>query len=175
MKRILVLGIAVAALVGSGFAYSATSGGGAPAGPAVWGGGHVAFTIEGTSFARDFSVLARQPGGRIVFAASGVHFEGDVTCVRVFGKTAAVAGFVTAPAHYAGMVFEWFATDNGTLGDGGAPDQVTPVLILSDEDLAAEGVPPAYPHVCLTWLPEFGEYMADLTAGDVVVQQGAGS
>jgi hypothetical protein len=172
MKRILLLGLIVAVMAGAGMALSATSGGGMPGGPAIWGGGHA--TPLGD---RDFSIAANHGRGTFLYGVYGLGTPvvgGNVTCLNVSGNYAVIGGIIRE-AHYApdfiGTPFLWYAVDNGGPSSS-TRDQISASYLgwVSKADLAAAGLPKGFPHVCPSAIAPSDIPLVDLTAGDLVVQ-----
>jgi hypothetical protein len=178
-----VLGSLVAAvtLAATSFASGADDGGSGNGSDQLFGGGRFHFDFDSGPgelvLPRDIGVYA---SGRNAQNGSGTRWYGnpnaaapvrsaDVTCVNVEGALAVVGG-ATTPGQYEGMPYVQYFEDGGPPGPG--KDRITPVFILTPEDLAT--MPEGFPRVCPSPTPpaEFGEVWANLESGDIAVVDG---
>jgi hypothetical protein len=174
----LALAVAVLAVLGVAQAGATTSSGALVVGSGVHafpGGTGVAFSFSATT-------LGALPGGYEGWltwshVGSGSSATGVVTCVRVSGKTATLAGVITSgspdttlyPGELAG---DWFVTtvvDNGPAKNGVSPDTMGYVVFDTAEDWAWYGFP-TFVSVCNDPVDAIGDpTQFNLTSGDIKI------
>lgn len=178
----LVSLVAAVALTATSIASGAGDGRNGNGADQVFGGGRFHFDFDPGPgelvLPRDISVHAT---GRNATNGSGTRWYGnpnaatavrsaEITCVNVEGALSVIGGSTT-PGEFEGMPYVQYFEDGGPPGPG--QDRITPVFILTPEDLAAT-MPEGFPRVCPSPTPpaEFGEVWANLESGDIAVVDG---
>jgi hypothetical protein len=181
MKRFALYALTIAALVGAGVAFAASSPsakldkqdrvyGGGQFGPGCFSNSTVCFQHP-----RNFAVDAHAQGdgseavGNSTYGPPG-GFESyrNVTCLRVEGNKAAIGGLITSGAN-AGYGYVEYFVDRGGPGLGDR-DLASPEF---EDPLSSSNWPAGFPATCpspTTGFPAGPPIFREVDAGDIVVQ-----
>lgn len=179
VKKVLVLLIGIATLVGAGVAWSSHLPETTDPRDAVWGGGRFEFAPGGLY--RDFSLSASEgrfggAEGTLVYGRNGIGLVArlEIQCVNVSGNQAVFAGTIreSSDASRVGLTATSWLIDNGGTASA-TRDQETGIFVNTPADEAA--FPEGYPRVCpsATETPWGAVQFYDMVQGDLVVHDAA--
>lgn len=176
MRKVLVLLVGIAMLVGAGVAWSSHAPESSDPRDAVWGGGRFELVAGTTALIRDFSLSGKEgrfrgADGDFVYGRNGINqIRFEVQCVNVSGSHAVVAGTIydAGNPEFVGLTASFWLIDNGGTASA-TRDQASGLFINAPEDLAL--LPEGYPEVCPSATTT--ALFFDVLYGDVVVHDAA--